>query len=299
MSWRSLCIANPACLSIKNSQLVIKQEQETTLPLEDIGAIMIESNQVSITSAALSAMSANGIAAFVCDNKHLPCGVLLPFHLHSRQWRVLKAQLTMTKPLAKQCWKRIVEQKIVNQSYCLDFLGKPGGEALRDIGKSVKSGDADNREAYASRIYFQHLFDNFTRKDDTIINSALNYGYAVIRGYVARTLAIFGFNPAMGIHHTNELNAFNLADDFMEVFRPVVDLFVITHISAEKTELTTQDKAKLLGMLHLDMRMGINHKAVTNCIEEMIAGFSSICHKKDLNFIKLPHLLPLESHEYE
>ena len=294
-----MSITNPARLSIRDSQLVIKQEQETSLPLEDIGSIMIESNQVSITSAALASMSANGTAVFVCDNKHLPCGVLIPFHLHSRQWRVLKAQLAMTKPLAKQCWKRIVEQKIVNQSYCLDFLNKPGGEELREIGKSVKSGDASNREAYASRIYFQYLFNSFGRKDDTIINSALNYGYAVIRGCVARTLATFGLNPAMGIHHANELNAFNLADDLMEVFRPVVDLFVITNITQENTELTSQDKVNILRILHFDMGIGSCHKTVKNCIEEIVAGFSSFCHKKDFNCIKLPYLLPLAVHKYE
>ncbi|WP_425059322.1 CRISPR-associated endonuclease Cas1 [Sporomusa carbonis] len=299
MGWRSLFISSPARLSVKLSQLVIKQEAEVTIPLEDIGAVVIETQQVTISAAALSAIADADIATFICDQKHLPCSIILPFQKHSRQWKIMKAQLAMSKPFAKQCWKRIVEQKITNQAYCLDYLQREGGDYLRTIVKDVKSGDTTNREAYAARVYFQSLLTTFRRKDDNVTTAAMNYGYAIFRGMIARILASYGFIPAMGIHHRNELNNFNLADDFIEVSRPLVDLWVASNVSPEATELSRNDRISLLSLLNHDMCINQNHQSVIRCMEEMVASFSTACHQNNVSCLKLPSLLPLSIHKYE
>jgi CRISPR-associated protein Cas1 len=299
MGWRSVFIASPARLSVRMSQLVVEQEDKITIPLEDIGAIMIENRQSVLTANLLAALAEADVAVFVCNDKYLPCAVLTPFQPHSRQGKVMKAQLGITRPFAKQCWKKIVERKIYNQAACLDILERDGGSELKVIGKTVQSGDMTNREAYAAKTYFRRLLKNFRRQDDNVTTGAMNYGYAVLRGTIARVLASYGFMPAIGIHHVNELNAFNLADDFLEVYRPVVDLWVAQNIDRNATELARDDKMALLGLLHNDMSMRQERQSVLYCIEEMVGSFSTSCQACDARLLKLPELLPPYAHRYE
>lgn len=299
MGWRSLFISSPARLSVKLSQLVVKKETEVSIPLEDIGAIVIENSQITLTAAALSAFANFGVTAFICDEKHLPCGVILPFQPHSRQLKVMQAQMGISVPFKKQCWRRIVTQKINNQASCLDYLKKDGADYLRTIAQNVKSGDADNREAYAARLYFKELLTTFRRKDDNVTTAAMNYGYAIFRGALARLLASYGFIPSMGIHHKNELNNFNLADDFLEIFRSVVDLWVSVNILPEDTQLSQDNRLSLLSLLNYDMSINSKNQSVSRCMEEVIASFSSACFQKDAFLLKLPQLLPLRMHTYE
>ena len=248
MSWRNVIISNPARLSLKHGHLVVKQEEAAEIPLEDIAVIIVESERTVFTAALLCELAERGVPLFTCGEGHLPCGVFMPYQRHSRFLKVLKCQMEQTLPFRKNCWKAVVKQKIKNQALCLDMLGRRGGAELRALASEVRSGDPDNRESAAARIYFDSYMPDTTRQEDNAVNAALNYGYAIMRGAVARSLTSYGFLCAAGIHHRNELNAFNLADDFMEVLRPVVDLWTARNVT-NGSAFTIKERAELAALL--------------------------------------------------
>ncbi|MBM7109707.1 CRISPR-associated endonuclease Cas1 [Brevibacillus laterosporus] len=286
-------------MSIRLNQLVVKQEEEVTIPLEDIASIVVEENQVVLTAALLSKCSEYGIGLYTCDEKHLPNGVLLPFQSHSRQLRVLETQYNLSKPFKKRVWQKIIKTKIMNQALCLSYLDKTGESELLAIRNTVDSGDSTNREAYAAKVYFQHLFGKrFIRREDHIINHSLNYGYSILRGNVARVLVQYGFFPCLGIDHHNENNAFNLADDFMEVFRPLVDLFVVIHFH-EEMEFTPKWRAGLYNVVNHQVELEGERYSCNRAIEEMIKSYVTACRTNMYERLSTPTLLPLKIHSYE
>lgn len=219
-------IQNPAKLSLSKGQLQLTNDDgEFTLPLEDITALILECPQISLTSSLLAECQEKAISVLTCDKTHIPNGVLLPFQPHSRQSKVARLQLSWSEPLRKRLWQRVVQSKIMNQAVCLDLtVGADQSARIKALAERVGSGDPDNIEAQAARDYWPRLFGtDFRRGDGDSTNAALNYGYAVVRAFVARAQVAYGLLPTFGIHHENELNAFNLTDDMMEVFRPFVD----------------------------------------------------------------------------
>lgn len=219
-------IQNPAKLSLSRGQLRLENDNgDFTLPVEDITALILESPQIALSSTLLSECQDKGVAVLTCDRTHIPNGVLLPFQPHSRQSRVARIQQSWSEPLRKRLWQRVVQCKILGQAACLDRTkGGRDSERLKVLSARVGSGDPDNIEAQAARIYWPLLFGpDFRRGGGDAVNAALNYGYAVTRAFVARSQVAYGLVPAFGIHHDNDLNAFNLTDDMMEVFRPLVD----------------------------------------------------------------------------
>ena len=208
-------------------------------------------------------------------------------------------QYAYSKPFKKRIWQRIVIQKLINQGKCLEFLNKQGADELYRISKTVDSGDSNNREAYGAKKYFQYLFGNeFTRRSDSVINAALNYGYAIMRGLVARSLVGYGFFPCLGIYHDNELNKFNLADDFMEVLRPLVDLYVAHHVQPDD-EFSSSIRADLYNLVNMDILLNEEKLTVVNAVEEMAKSFVTASRSQDPSLLKLPELLPLQLHVYE
>ena len=205
MSWRTVVVSNPARLRIENDQLVIMQEDSVSLPVEDISTLMIESPQVTLTSALLDRLAQHDTLLLVCDKHHLPSMACLPFAGHSRLLGVQRLQLGMSEPFHKRCWQRIARRKIENQARCLELLGRPQAAKVRALVDEVKSGDPGNIESVAAREHFQAAFGpEFERGHDNPTNSALNYGYAVLRASVARALTLHGFLPAHGLHHHSE-----------------------------------------------------------------------------------------------
>lgn len=310
MGWRSIIISQPAHLTIHNKQLVIKQEEEHTVPLEDISAIVLESDQTTLTSYLLREISKEGIVLFTCDEKHIPCGALYSFHQHSRQNKITRSQIDMKQPFAKRCWQKIIQRKILNQSHCLQYLVDTVESSRRDdlikhskellaISKQVDSGDTSNRESWASRVYFSKLLDGKTRNTEFALNGALNYGYAIFRGALARTLAVYGFIPSLGIHHDNELNSFNLADDFLELYRPLVDLWAMSHIPFDKTELEKEHRIALVSLLHYDLELDGEKHTALRTMESVIGSFSTALLENNYNKLLLPELIPLQQHDYE
>lgn len=299
MPYRNIIIESPATLSVKHDQLIIKTDREHHAAIEDISALLIESRQASITTAALSRLGQCGCAVFVCDEKHMPCAVLEPFSQHSRQLSVIKSQLDMSEPLRKQLWKSIVVSKIRNQAFCLEYFGKEAeANNLMMLADRVKSGDTENTEAVAAAKYFPALFgDDFTRSTDDGRNAALNYGYAILRGCMARYIAVYGFLPAFGLHHCSTLNAFNLADDMMEPFRPLVDIVVSMSCTSD-TDLTPQLKHNLFNCLNLDILSGGQHHSVSYAMERMVQSLSRSC-SKGCNELMPPKLCEPKQHQYE
>lgn len=246
MEFRSVFVSNPAQLSVRRGQLVIRQEEEVSIPMEDISSLLLESRAISITSAALQELTEQGVTVFICDATHLPAALVLPMNRHSRQLKMLKGQISMTKPVQKRIWQSVVTAKISNQARCLSLLGHPEGNELRFLASQVRSGDPDNLEASAAARYFPALFGSgFTRGEECRINAALNYGYAILRGTVARNLVMRGLEPCLGIFHHSELNQFNLADDLMEPYRPLVDLYVASQVPDDDGPLTPSLKQQL------------------------------------------------------
>ena len=299
MQYRNIVISKAKELTIKNSQLIIDQENDISFPLEDINSIIVENQHTMISSYALRLIAENDIACYICDDKHIPSAVLLPMEKHSRHFKMLKAQMEIPKPLQKQIWQSIISKKIENQANCLRLLEIEGSEKLAKMAAEVKSGDTTHVESKAAAYYFRCLFgDDFSRSDDTMVNSALNYGYAIIRGMIARTIVAYGYEPSLGIWHKSELNSYNLADDFIEPFRPLVDLYVMSYVDTEKEELEPIDKREILRMLNYDMQVDGDNRVPKNCIDLMVASYTSSLENAE-NRIVLPSLVELREHRYE
>lgn len=299
MAFRNIIIESPAHISVKNSQLVIRTDGEHSLALEDISALLIESRQTTITAAALSRLGQGGCAVFVCDEKHMPCAVLTGFARHSRELGVLQSQLGVGEVLKKRLWQGIVTAKIMNQARCLRLCGRESAaEGLESMAAQVRSGDAGNTEATAALRYFPALFGRgFTRGEENGVNAGLNYGYAILRGCLARCLAVYGFLPALGLHHRSELNSFNLADDLMEPFRPVVDRLVSLCFE-EDTSLTPENKRLLFNCLNLDILSGGQKHSVAYAAERLVQSLARSLERNEPGLL-LPELVELRQHSYE
>ncbi|QKJ67319.1 type II CRISPR-associated endonuclease Cas1 [Deefgea piscis] len=292
MAWRSILISQPARLAVKNRQLLLEQDMglSATIPLEDIAVVVLETPQATITSALLAELAAHDVAVITCDETHHPNGVLLPYLPHSRAFKVMQQQLALTLPQKKRAWQGVIQQKIRNQAFCLDVFKPQAGRFLRDQAERVRSGDPDNREASSARYYFIELFgDEFTRDKPCWQNSALNYGYAIFRAAIARSLVCYGFLPAFGLQHHNQLNTFNLADDFIEPLRPVVDVWVRQQ-NTTSSELSSTDKAALIQLLYTDVNMPYGAMNVLSAIDHMAQCFGRFCSTGDLNELAWPKL---------
>jgi len=252
MIKRTLFIGNKASLTTKLEQLVLKTEaRETTIPIEDIGFLVIEHPETYISIPTLTKLSDNNVAVIFCDNKHMPCSMLLNLNNHHIQQELFRNQINATEPLKKQLWQQTVKAKIRHQAEHLKKLNKPFA-VLNYFESKVLSGDTSNMEGVAAAHYWKHIFDfDFKRERyGDYPNLFLNYGYIVLRASVARAISGSGLLSTLGIHHHNKYNAFCLADDIMEPFRPLVDAKVIEIIANyNEEELTVSIKAELLKVL--------------------------------------------------
>lgn len=274
MIKKTLYFGNPAYLSLRNGQLVIrlpevekaelpdiiKQETIRTVPIEDIGVVVLDNKQITITQGALAELVANSAAVITCDSKCMPTGMLLPLSGNTLYQERFRNQIEAAIPLRKQLWQQTVKAKIENQAYCLQKNTSKSFVPLHVLARKVRSDDADNHEAQAAAYYWKNLFsDGFTRDKDGIPpNNLLNYGYAILRAVIARALVGSGLLPVYGIHHHNRYNAYCLADDIMEPYRPFVDdLVILTMKKMEVSDdLTVALKREMLSIPVLDVVIG-------------------------------------------
>ncbi|MBI4664874.1 MAG: type II CRISPR-associated endonuclease Cas1 [Nitrospinae bacterium] len=247
-----------AHLSLRLKQLSVKREgeDEVTVPLEDLGILVISHPNVSITNALLAECASQNITVVFCDMKHKPSGAMLPFSGHSTQAETMEAQIAASQPVKKRIWQYIIEAKIAGQAKALEACsGK--GKALFEMAKQVKSGDTENMEARAAQYYWPRLFGKDFRRDREggPPNSILNYGYTVIRASVARALVGSGLHPSLGVHHRNRYDSFRLADDAMEPLRPIVDIKAFELWKANpEVEVEKETKRAMLEILGMDLR---------------------------------------------
>jgi CRISPR-associated protein Cas1 len=259
MLKRTLYFTNPYRLSFKNNQLVAEEKESgevRTVPVEDIGFVVLESMQISISMPLVEALVGNNVAVVFCDSKHMPQSLLLNLDGHNTQTEIFRNQINASLPLKKNLWKQTVETKIKNQARLLKILDRKSFDVL-NFSKDVKSGDPENREGAAARIYWSRLFGNKFIRDryGDYPNSLLNYGYIILRAAVARSLVGSGLLPTLGIHHRNKYNAYCLADDIMEPYRPYVDRMVFRMYKKEPESfiLVKEQKAELLKVLTEDV----------------------------------------------
>lgn len=257
MAWKGVHISRPARLSIRDMQLVVAQDEgDVTMPVEDVAWIVLDSNQVTLTATLVSACMEQGIAIIFTNEHHTPNGLTLPFHTHHRQAAIAAMQIGLTQPLKKRLWQALVVAKIENQARCLELCGKPAS-AVSAMAQLVNSGDPGNVEARAAREYWGLLFDHFVRSDESDLrNKMLNYGYAILRAALARALVACGLLPCFGLFHESTTNAFNLADDIFEPFRPLVDRKVYELSEKGATaqgDLTLENRRALAGILNDDI----------------------------------------------
>ena len=294
-AWRTVLITKPCRLSMKNRQLVYepKDEKSVRVALEDITVIVIEDNRSTLTTALLSHISEHNIVLFTCDSYHMPNGLFTPFHQHSRLSQISHIQVEMKLPLKKQIWQKIISQKIFNQAQLLKHFNKEDFQVSVLVDK-VKSGDSDNLEALAARRYWSLLFDDFSRdqKAPDPRNIALNYGYAIVRGAVARSLVAHGLLPTFGVFHNSELNAYNLADDIIEPLRPMVDMVVknLELVDSLDIHMGVEIKSALLNILVMEMNIDGENVLVLNICDIMAQGFVKCMKLKDVSRLSLPRL---------
>lgn len=268
MIKKTLCFSNKAYLSLKLNQLVIKTvdpvsgcEQVLTRPIEDIGVLIIESYQVTVTSALMSFLLDANVAVVFCDDKHMPSGLFLPLNGNTLQSERFSNQISASMPLKKQLWQQTISAKIRNQAAVLKLVNNTEIGNMRKWSTLVKSGDTDNLEGRAAAYYWKNLFQCFPgfvrRQEGEYPNAWLNYGYAILRAVIARSLVGSGLLPTLGIHHSNKYNAYCLADDIMEPYRPYVDLLVVDMMKNHELspEITSASKKVLLTVPALDVRL--------------------------------------------
>lgn len=278
MIKKTLYFGNPAYLSLRMEQMVIrilsekvledmpdiiKQESIVTRPIEDIGLVILDHKQITITQGLLEALLENNCAVITCDSHRLPVGLMLPLCGNSIQSERFQDQIAASQPLKKQLWQQTIKAKIENQAQVLSSCAHVEVRCMRRWSNDVKSGDSDNLEARAAVYYWKNLFsgisglETFTRNREGIVpNNLLNYGYAILRAVVARALVSSGMLPTFGIHHHNRYNAYCLADDIMEPYRPYVDELVygiVQDVGVENLELNKDIKYRLLAIPTLDV----------------------------------------------
>ncbi|MCK9256006.1 MAG: type II CRISPR-associated endonuclease Cas1 [Bacteroidales bacterium] len=261
MLKKTLFFTNPYRLSLKNNQLVAESHIDgeiRTIPVEDIGFVILDNMQISISLPLIEALVENNVAIVFSNSKHLPQAMMLNLDSHSLQTEIFRTQINASLSIKKNLWKQTIESKIKNQAKLLELLGKDNLDIL-NLSKNVKSGDSDNREGIAARIYWSRLFHQGFIRDRYGIppNNLLNYGYIVLRAAVARALVGSGLLPTLGIHHHNRYNAYCLADDIMEPYRPYVDKRVYSMYQSFEDVfiLEKEHKAELLKVLTDDVKI--------------------------------------------
>ncbi|MBW7888877.1 MAG: type II CRISPR-associated endonuclease Cas1 [Bacteroidetes bacterium] len=309
MLKRTLFISNPCYISTRFEQLVLKNkktDEEKTVPIEDLGFVVFENGECTFSLQAISKLNENNVAAIFCNDKHLPTSLLLNLDANDIQSQLFSYQINAAEPLKKQLWQQTIKAKILNQAGVLQSLGIEI-ETLKRCAANIKSGDTSNEEAKASRYYWSRLFNyenlivslsrfnvellvGFTRsRFGDPPNNLFNYGYAILRAATARALAGSGLLPTLGIHHHNKYNAFCLADDIMEPYRPFVDKLVYEIIKegTDYSTLTTPIKSRLLGLLTVDVQINNSTSPLMVGLSQTTASLAE-CFKKKRKTIKYP-----------
>ncbi|MFN4006410.1 MAG: type II CRISPR-associated endonuclease Cas1 [Chitinophagaceae bacterium] len=303
MIKRTLLIQSPCHLKLAHEQLVVSYKQvpslagkaDRTVPIEDIGLLVLEHQQITITHYVLAALAAANVAVVCCNEQHHPNGMLLPLDGHTLVSERFRAQIEATEPLKKQIWQQTVKAKVANQAAVLQYWGGPANW-LTQLSQQVKSGDSDNYEAQAAAHYWQNLFpvawQFFRKREGPPPNNLLNYGYAIIRATMARAIVGAGLLPTLGVFHRNRYNAYCLADDMMEPYRPFVDMVVrtIIHQTSVVDSLTQEHKNKLLQVLQTDVIINKEKSPLLVAMQKTAYSLAK-CYQGELRKVSFPNII--------
>ncbi|MEG1836384.1 MAG: type II CRISPR-associated endonuclease Cas1 [Synergistaceae bacterium] len=293
--FRTVIIREGEKVKVKNNWLVVMEgEGEHKIPIEDIYSVVIDNQQTIITLPAVNALAKSGAHILLCDDTHIPAVEILPLNSHYRPLNVLRKQLLMSEEFKDDIWEIIIKAKIYNQAKTMEYLGASleKRDCLYKWMEEVEPGDIGNREAISAKLYFHSIFgSNFLRFNDDAINGALNYGYAIIRSAVAKTLVAYGYNCVIGIHHINEYNPFNLADDLMEPLRPLVDRWVDENAEDLFGGLTSQQRKEIINLTNNYVLIDNKKMKVINAIDRYIASFSTVMTTGDISKLKIPYMI--------
>lgn len=300
MTWRIIHVKDSEKMFLKLDNLVVKKlGQDYTIPLSDISMVVAEGGSTVVTLRLLSAFSKYNIVLMVCDKNYLPTGIYHGENQYFRAYKKLQQQLSWTQEEKDRLWQMIVYHKINNQQDVLSYLEQDfkAISLLSDYKESVIPGDKTNREGHAAKVYFNALFGkNFSRvtqEETDVINAGLNYGYTIFRAQMTRLIAGYGLNALLGVFHKNEYNHFNLADDFMEPFRPIIDLWVYLHLR-DKDYLKYSYRLALIDLLNVKIRYGKEMCTVTSAMDKYVKGIITYMEKGDHSQLHCPVVSAVE-----
>lgn len=298
MGWKIVHLTKPCKIKIKNENLLLhfyEDDKEIKVTIRDIDFILFDNTQFSITGKVLELLAKNNIATLFIDEEFTPCGIYTPYYQHSTMVEIAHIQISITKEFKEKVWQKIIRSKLSNQAQVLQKFKNKKYQELENLSQGVKLFDSNNDEAQGARIYWKHLFQipNFKREQgsDDIINSMLNYGYAIIRATIARNVSASGLLPIFGVWHQNKYNAFNLVDDLIEPFKPFVDLYIklLRREYNDSIFLEVKIKRKIVAILNFEF-VDINN-GTTNlpkAIEIFVMNYKKAMIADDISYIKLP-----------
>ena len=289
MAFRIIFIENEINAKIKLDNLVLNTpEGESWIPVSDIAVIVLDNLRITLSTRFLCTLAQNNVALVLCDEKHLPIGLFCSYDNHSRAFKHLEFQIKTNGEFYDRLWKDIVVRKILNQAEVIKKVGKREEiyDAIKKMAYETRNGDKTNREAHAAKIYFNELMDTtFSRgNDELLLNSGLDYGYTIIRSYIARICVGYGLNSQLGIHHRNEYNRFNLVDDLMEPIRPMLDYFAYFLLEGEEY-FTAEHRKKLINFLNHKIIYRNKKMYIANVIEEYVSQYAALLagNRKDID----------------
>ena len=280
MAFRVILIESEVTIKVKLNNLIItKDDNDIWVPLDDISMIVMDNLSTMLSARLLCQLSEQGIGLMLCNQEHLPTGFYSAYDNHSRASKVIGIQIEKDVEYYDHVWKRIVEAKIYNQAsaYQRLFDDKTGMDKILKFSTEIAEGDKTNREAHAAKVYFNLLMGtSFSRgNEDILLNSGLDYGYAVLRGFIARVCVGYGLNTQIGIHHKNEYNRFNLVDDLMEPLRPIVDMVAYNTMKNEEY-FTREHRRMLVNILNMKIMYRNKKMYICNMIENYVEQFASM-----------------------
>lgn len=297
MGFRTLEISQAAEIHIKGGQLEITSVDGVAyIPIEDLNQIMVHGANIRLSTMDLSILSKNKVALMTLDEKYLPTAIVLPYEGHARQSKLMHAQVNTEDSKYLELWIQIIKQKISNQSKALSIIGLNGVEKIAKYANSITEENVDYNEALAAKSYFNYYHEGLNRRIEDPINSRLNYGYAVVRSAIARSLVSVGFHPTFGIHHDSQLNAFNLVDDLIEPYRAIVDLVAYENIGSN-VQLSKTERRELSHVLHNACIVDDVKVNVMSAIDLMTESLKRIILGASEESLKLPVILPIEDLE--
>lgn len=289
MGWRIVHVKDGDLLRLRLDNLEVrKKENKVFIPLSDITMVVLESNKTAITTKLLSSLSQNNVGLVICDDKYLPVGIYLPYgQYHHYSKRAIK-QADWTSDQKDKIWKNVIGQKMSNQISYAKFCGveEERIELMQDLLENLEDGDKTNREGHTAKVYFDSLYGkSFTRDDDNLINAAMNFGYAIVRSSMARIIVGNGLVTMLGIFHKNEFDSFNLVDDLMEPYRPLMDYWVNKYVIDNQEYLNYEARLKVIEFMNQKIVINNEKMTISNSMQEYVTSFVTAMEEQESDLL--------------